>query len=191
MLYYRIKMTFPRPPDFSQRGFREVLRGAMYAAADFWHGKIMPRHFQQSAHRRYGYQQRTESYERQKLRGLRTGKAVSAYDLVFSGTTRDSAAKPPLIRAFPTRARLDLLVPPYINMRPNRNGKRAAAPSLGEELTRVTYDEAEQLAAVALDFVEARIGAVRSGISSTTVTVSSAAPDHGPSYLESYTVICE
>ena len=169
MIYYRIKMTFDRPPDFSRRGWQEVLRGAMLVAAEHWHAEMLPRHFEQLAREHYGYQPRTAGYQKRKVHSVMSGKAKSACDLVYSGLTRESAAKPPRIKAFPTRARLDLLVPPYINMRPNPHGKRKAAPALGEELTRVIYGEAEQLARVAVGYIESQIGGVRATIQSYTI----------------------
>jgi hypothetical protein len=157
MIYYRIKLTFDRPADFSRRGWREVLRGAMRAAAEHWHAEMLPRHFERSARERYGYQPRTAGYQRRKVRDVQRGKAAGGVDLVYSGLARDSALKPPRIRAYPTRARVELLVPPYINMRPNPRGRRAAAPALGDEMTRVTFDEARRLEAVMVDFTAAAL----------------------------------
>jgi hypothetical protein len=198
MLYYRIRMTFDRPADFSQRGWKEVQRGAMRAAAEHWHANMLPRHFERSARERYGYQPRSDAYQYYKVRAVMNGKAVSAVDLIYSGTTRDAAAKQPLIKAFPTRARLDLLVPPYISMTPDRRGKRKDAPAMGDELTRVTWEEAEELAQVACDFCARAIAprsvthdtAVRFG-KRVTVTTSTASRPNGSEFLQSYTVICE
>jgi len=198
MLYYRIKMTFDRPLDFSQRGWKEVLRGAMRAAAEHWHAEMLPRHFMQSARERYGYQPRTAGYQRSKVHAVMSGKAKSACDLILSGLTQQSAMQRPLIKAFPTRARLDLLVPPYIQMRPNPRGKRKAAPAMGDELTRVTYDEAEELANVAMHYIGTVLAprststAVfsarrRMGVALSTATTMTGAPE----YMQSYTVICE
>jgi hypothetical protein len=143
---------------------------------------MLPRHFLQSARGRYGYQPRTAGYQRSKVRAVMSGKAKSAYDLIYSGLTQESAMHRPLIKAYPTRARLDLLVPPYINMRPDPRGKRKAAPAMGDELTRVTYDEAEALARVAADYCAACLAPT-----SYSYNTFARVPKR---LTQSYTVIC-
>ena len=185
-------MTFDRPPDFSRRGWAKVQKAAMQAAAEHWHAAMLPRHFEHTARGRYGYQPRTEKYQRGKVRAVMAGRARSAKDLIHSGLTKDSAMKRPLIKAFPTRARLDLLAPPYISMKPDPRGRRKAAPAMGDELTRVTFEEAEELAEVAVAFCESRIGTVRDALRSVSVTTSAATTANWPAeWSQSYTVICE
>lgn len=157
MIAYRIKITQDRPLDFSRRDWKEVLRAGMREAGQYWHQEIMPKHFERSARARYGYQPRRDRYQGYKIRARGRGKAVDTVDLVFSGQTRSSALKPPLIKAYPTRARVDLLVPPYINMRPDPRGKRKAAPAMGDELTRVTYQESQKLSEVVRDMMESAL----------------------------------
>lgn len=192
MIHYRIKMTFDKPPDFSRRGWQEVKRGAMRAAAEHWHAVMLQRHFAQSARGRYGYQPRSAKYQRRKVRAVMSGKAKSGHDLVFSGLAMESALKPPRIKAFPSRARLDLLSPPYIKMRPDRRGKRKAMPAMGDEMTRVVYEESQDLARVAIAYMELRLGDVRYAVQSVSVTTSTAmTANWAPEYVQSYTVICE
>ena len=149
MISYRITFRPVIPPGLSTRGWKEVLRNSLRAAAEYWHAEILPLHFKRAARGKYGYQPRKDRYQKQKINALRKGKAVDTVDLVYSGQARDSALKPPRIRAYPTRARVDLLVPPYINMRPNR-AKGNPRPALGEEMTRVVYGESRELAEAAL-----------------------------------------
>lgn len=196
MIHYRIKLTFDRPPDFSKRGWNEVLRAAMRAAAEHWHAEMLPRHFQRSAREVYGYQPRTAAYQRRKVREVMSGKAAAAVDLVHSGLTRDSAVKPPRIKAYPTRARLELLVPPYIKMRPDPRGRRKAAPAMGDELTRVTYRESQELAEVISSVIAAALAP--RDVSSTAASArrkissrSTAARPSTHSALQSHTIICE
>lgn len=195
MLYYRITITFDRPPDFSKRGWREALRGAMRAAAEHWHAAIMPRHFERSARGRYGYQPRTAKYQRRKMF---SGAARSGLDLVYSGRARESAMRRPLIRAYPTRARLDLLVPPYIKMKPDPRGRRKAAPAMGDEMTRVTFEEAEELAAAAADFLRGVLAATPVAATAFSArkkvsvrTTASARSFSSADWAQSYTVVCE
>jgi hypothetical protein len=194
MIHYRIKLTFDRPPDFSNRGWKEVLRGAMRAAAEHWHAEMLPRHFERSARERYGYQPRTAAYQRRKIR---SGRATGGVDLVYSGLSRDSALKPPRIRAYPSRARLELLVPPYIKMRPDPRGRRRAAPAMGDELTRVTYQESQELSEVMAGVIAHALAprsfstsvSARAPRRMTTTRVAIAAP--AEMFFQSYTIICE
>jgi len=198
MVHYRIMLKFDRPPDFSRRGWKEVQRAAMQAAAEHWHAAMLPLHFEQNARARYEYQPRTAGYQRSKVRSVMRGKARGGMDLVFSGLTRDSAMKRPLIKPFPTRARIDLLVPPYIGMKPNPRGSRKAAPAMGDELTRVTYEEAEELAAVAVGVMQQALaprsmttnvlGSRRKVSSRTTLSRQTRL---SAEWAQSYTVICE
>jgi len=155
MIYYSITFRPVIPPGFSSRKAKEILRAALRSAAEYWHAEMLPGHFARDARGKYGYQPRSERYQGQKVRARGRGKAADTVDLVYSGLARDSALKPPRIKAYPTRARLDLLVPPYINMRPNRSGKRKNMPALGDEMTRVIYREAHELAQQAV--VEAEV----------------------------------
>jgi len=196
MIHYRITMKFDRPPDFSRRGWKEVQRAAMQAAAEHWDEAMMPGHFEQNARSRYGYQPRSSGYQKSKIKAVMRGKARGGMDMVFSGLTQDSAMKRPLIKAFPTRARVDLLVPSYIKMIPNPHGSRAAAPALGDELTRVIYEEAEELAGVAVGVMQQALaprsmttdvfGSRRKTSSRTTLGRSLPAE-----WAQPFTVICE
>ena len=196
MISYRITFRPVIPPGFSSRAWREILRNAMRAAAEHWHAEMLPGHFARNARAKYGYQPRSERYQGQKIKARGRGKAVDTVDLVYSGLARDSALKPPRIKAYPTRARLDLVVPPYINMRPNR-GKGNTRPSLGEEMTRVTYAESRELAEVAMHFIGMQTWGVSASLqtagrakkvsSYSTKTNSSRQPD----WMQSSVIICE
>jgi len=50
---------------------------AMMAGADYWHSRILPEHFQRSAHAKYDYADRTRKYRMYRKRGRP--------DLVYSG----------------------------------------------------------------------------------------------------------
>ncbi len=142
---FLIRCTMTKPAEVTVRGWREVVKNAFRAMALLWHRDYLPRHFDGSKQRRYGFTARTVKYIRSKL-----SKKGHATDLVWSGRTRDAAMSTPSIQAYPTRARIRLAVPPYAARKPDaRSNKR---PNLPAEIARVTPDEQRELA----DFVAAR-----------------------------------
>ena len=72
--------------------------------------------------------------------------------MVFQGHTRAQVASPQIPRAFPTRVTIVMTTPDWVQMRPDPRKRRA--PNLGEELTRVTAEEAATLREVFAEVTE-------------------------------------
>ncbi|HEY4760946.1 MAG TPA: hypothetical protein VIH42_10240 [Thermoguttaceae bacterium] len=149
MISYRIELRLPFPPGFTKTQFADIKREALKIVAEKWHAILLQKHFKPSARREYEYQPRKEKYQKTKIRAVVRGKAEAAFDLIFSGLTKRMAMQRPQIRAFPTRARIDLAVPFYIEMR-SKMGK----PPMGDEMTRVTYQESQQLSQMLVKEIE-------------------------------------
>ena len=131
VVLYHIQMKFSRPPDFSKRGWKEVMREANRRTILHWHKEMLPRHFKADAAGRYGYRPRRVWYVRQKH---------YKPALIFSGRAARAVQGTPLVKAFPTRARLTMNAPAYYKIR--RRDKR---PPLIEETLRITFDESQEL----------------------------------------------
>jgi hypothetical protein len=58
----------------------EISNAAWSIAADFWHEKLLPKHFDRGAYREYRYQARTRAHERRKARKFGHNRP-----LVYSG----------------------------------------------------------------------------------------------------------
>ena len=140
MISYRIDLRLAFPSGFTKRQMEDIKRQAIQEAAEAWHKEFLEKHFKPAARGEYDYQPRKDKYQQAKIRAVARGKAEAAFDLVFSGETKRLAMQRPLIRAFPTRARIDLLTPAYIDMR-----SRQDRPPMGDEMTRVTYQESRDL----------------------------------------------
>lgn len=140
-----IRMKFSPPPDVSKRRLKEITREAHRVQALEWHRQFIRFHFNGAARYRYGYKQRRPKYlkKKQRIAGVAPGKVLEggSVDLVYSGLTREAMLRPPLVRAFPNRARLEMAGPSYVAMRPKRPNK----PNLGAEITAVTPDEVRTL----------------------------------------------
>lgn len=123
---------------------------AMQAGADYWHSKILPRHFDKDARGRYGYAPRSRYYSRNKAKGQKP-------DLVFSGSLRrDLRARAAYVIGkgsveLKMTARVLNFVP---NMPQNsadlyvkqRNGK--GYPNMKREIKEITDEERAVIAAV-------------------------------------------
>lgn len=151
IIYIRCKLI--RPPWLSQRKFREVMRGAHKHVGRTWHRDMLPRHFEQPAEGGgiYGYKRRSKKHLKRKRRGVyreysgtggynwKLDPAASKYALVFTGLTRDKVRDArPLIRAFPTRARVTMPAPSYVRMKPSG---LTMMPHMAKEITTVTRGE--------------------------------------------------
>lgn len=116
---------------------REVIRDAMRSMAQLWKADMAPRHFRADASARYGYKQRSRKYLARKQQLFKRGLIPSPrLALVYTGLTRAKATGMASIRAYPTRATVDLYTPSYVRIRPMGN-----RPNLYNEITAIAADE--------------------------------------------------
>lgn len=144
------QVTYRRPHDVAKRVWPVMSRNAMGAVGTLWEREFKPRHFASDAGERYAYKPRSPAYLKKKERlaklsgPARATRRVSADVgrlLVYTGATRRAVLQRHLVRAFPTRVSVQIPTPKYVQMRPYKAGR----PNLGEELTRVTSDEAREM----------------------------------------------
>jgi len=159
----KVKMTITRPPDVATRKWPKILRGAMERMGWEWWRNYLPGHFRAGTQTKYQYQPRKPKYKKQKVRRsrLRDENQVAdggRTDLVYSGEARRLAKKRPLVRGFPSRARVYLHTPNYITMRPRGGSNR---PNMGMEITKATPDEVRALQRVLKQRVEKGVNAIR------------------------------
>jgi len=141
MLPYRIQVTIDPEPRKARGAVREVLRESHRAQAGDWHHRYAPGHFSRGAAAKYGYRPRSPSYKRRKRAAAKAGTAKPGRrPLVFSGLTELRVRSAGSVKAFPTRATLQLYTPSYIRIRPRGN-----RPNLAEELLRILRGEGNQL----------------------------------------------
>jgi hypothetical protein len=147
----KIRMEFERPADVSQRAWAEITRQAHGEMGEQWHREFLPLHFQAGARERYGYQSRSRGYLEKKrrlfLRGL--SKGTELQDLVFTGEMRSLLTSYSLIRAYPSRASVEMVAPRYITFRPFDGPaevrKASSQPNKMAEVTTVNAAEASIL----------------------------------------------
>lgn len=150
----RGRITYVGAPDATARELPRAAKEGMTVAAKWWHRTVMPRHFQRSARRRYGYKPRTEKYVKQKIRKYGRGT-----DLILTGLLKQRVLRSHTIRGTSKRISVIMNGPSYLHMYPkgsrpsvdtakNDKGERPLRPlgQIAKELTAVTQDELETLA---------------------------------------------
>lgn len=129
-----------------------AIKYGMYAVADYWHKKILPRHFERGAKRRYKHQPRKRRYSEIKVKLAHggsvpdpvTGKPVFAevvkgglVDIAFEGSTETKAERNRTIRVSRNGFVMKMIVPAYIVQR-----RKTSYPNMKRELSTVTVEEA-------------------------------------------------
>jgi len=146
--------------EVSTRALREASREGFFAVGQYWDRHFKMRHFETGAEDLYHYQARTPAYLARKKRGwIRRGgqrypvPGGGLLPLVYSGDTRAAVRQRLYPRAYPTRVTLQLPTPRYIRIRPYK----LKHPPLGDELTRTTRQESDELQALYQRVTESKL----------------------------------
>ena len=125
-------------PVDAPKTFSKAMRDVLGEVAMAWHRKILPLHFRTGAAQKYGYKRRRAKYMKRKRRQRNVGKAP----LVYRGTLRKQAKFFPRLTSTQHRARVRMRVPAYVKQ---RGSVTPGHPAMGEELLKVTPDEANEM----------------------------------------------
>lgn len=131
---YRWSIEEDRPQGIPKRIFREMTREAHRSTLKRWHRSMLGKHFRPGNATRYGLRRRNRRYQEQKRRS--NAAKGGRVPLVFTGRMELLLKRKQVVKAFPTRAKLDMPAPQYVSMRPKGN-----RPNLGEEATRIAPSE--------------------------------------------------
>lgn len=137
---------------------RVLLTDSNRKVIEYWHNKVIPRHFETSARYRYHYQKRKPPYvaiKKALARGERViakGRQLPAekvvkggqVDVVRAGSTERKAEAPAPIRSTENKAVVRLKVPRYAGDRRNRTGR----PNMGREIKTITNREKQTMVRV-------------------------------------------
>lgn len=121
------------------RKFARCAKEAYAEMGGLWHDKILPLHFERGAKHRYGYAPRSAKY---RTRKKNAGKGDT--DLVFTGDMRKQMQQFATIRAFPTRATVNVQAPFYMTLKPNTFAG-STQPDKFKELSGLTNADYNQL----------------------------------------------
>lgn len=115
----------------------DVLQPSWLDRGKYWHRELRKRHFTLDAMARYGYQRRSKSYNRRKIK-----KLGAAIPLVFTGVSRALSAMGS-ITANSNQVSVRMPVNAF-NYRPKtRNGR--TPPDMQDEFRRITPDEEQEM----------------------------------------------
>lgn len=154
MISTYFELTIDKPLDMSKRAWQSALKEAHQTAAELWREEMLPEHYTASAAQRYGYQARSGQYLMRKLRACSRGQAVPGMlPLVYSGRTRADSMATAVARGFPTRLKVTMQNPRYIEINP-RDPKK---PRLAAEQVAVTQDELQRLSELVAEKVSEAI----------------------------------
>ncbi|WP_144999074.1 hypothetical protein [Polystyrenella longa] len=124
------------------RSFREEFKNTLLYAVQYWHEKILPRHFYVSAHGKYRHQRRdAEWVQNKRKKGRGQGKFI---DLLFKGTARRWLTHNPQYSATSRLGKVKMEAPPYF-VKPNEKNP-GSQPDKVAELKLITRDERQEMA---------------------------------------------
>jgi hypothetical protein len=185
----RTIVTYRGPIEGKIKAFYPVMVGAMRKAAEWWFKEILPGHFKLGAARKYGYQPRTEKYQKRKWWAKRKGWVRDPVQklhvplgdpqlpaLVWTGRTRDLVQAMPRFAVSEKSVTLKMSAPRYIfqsaNMtaawaaRKRKNAsladpiqKHASRPNMPAEIVAQTKAEEAQITAMVTKELETMLKA--------------------------------
>jgi len=141
---FSVTMEDDHSLKFSRRVRNEIYRGACLAIAGRWQIKWLRKHFTRRARQRYRHAPRTEKWKARKKREAAKSSRVKKggrVDIVYTGLAERLFNKAHAVRAFPTRASINMHGPRYITMRPRGKNRHA----IGQEITRTVSEELRDL----------------------------------------------
>lgn len=157
----QITLTEELPFETSKRNMIKWKRAAFQVMGDFWHKKLLPKHFTIRARNKYGHRGRTQKYIRQKLEHAKSGrkwrrtgesvKQLGRVDNVLTGNLRDRLESPAFttVKAFPSRVTIKML---SIDYAPQRQRSPKQPDKIAEIFTN-TEAEKQQLSKIWFDHV--------------------------------------
>jgi hypothetical protein len=138
-----IKSTVTVDKFASKRAWQRGMRQAHAEQGEYWHTKILPKHFEPGAGAKYGHKPRSDKYQRRKKKLAAAGKVKygGMVDNVATGRMETMLKGMGVFRAFPTRVTVYMTGPRYITMRPYETNQ----PDKAKEITALTAQEISDL----------------------------------------------
>jgi hypothetical protein len=150
MNFLTVEIFHTQHPELMKREHKHAVRHGMYAGAQLWAERLLMEHFLPGARSEFGYAERTVKYKRRKIRLAAIGAVEDGgrQDLVATGNTRRAARRSRyMVKATDKVATVSVVVPSYIQRRPNRNARQALALEilvLSERHTRLVTNETDR-----------------------------------------------
>ena len=166
-----IKWKDRRPIHLATRQWNRIGKRIHEKVGELWRDKLLPKHFQPDAYRRYKHQPRTPRYIVAKIRRATSMKASSwlrvlgPIDLVYSGQFFFQATRRKALKVYPSRVTVQVGGPYYVTgangrgFRPNRrNGSKQ--PDKIKELKSDTLDDLAEIVELFESELDAELAAL-------------------------------
>ncbi len=130
MNFLTIEVIHTQHPELMVREHRSAVRNGMYAGGLLWADRLLMEHFQPGARSEFDYAKRNPNTVLRKIRLARLGVVEDGgrQELVHSGATRRAARRSRyMVKATDKVVDVPIVVPSYIQKRPNRNARHALA----------------------------------------------------------------
>ncbi len=137
-------LAFTADTDLPKREFNRALPALFDEVVFRWHEKYLPKHFDEGAASRYGYQKRSRKYNEKKLR-----KLGHTRELVYSGETQRRLESSIEARSTSRGGRGILRGPKHLYA----YRKDYRQPDKAAEVVRLSQDELDDLARYLTDLV--------------------------------------
>ena len=153
-----------KPIDVAMRAWRrDILKKAHEDVGDYWHEKMLPKHFKPGASQKYKHAARTPGYlkKKERLAARGTVKRVSGQlqDNVFTGRMRADLKRSRIVRGYPSRTTITMHGPRYVTMRVHKSNQ----PDKAKEITTITPEEEQELTVYFMERVEYYLAKYRAG----------------------------
>lgn len=158
MIVMRVEITEDQATQYSRATLRQIMRDTYYQIGLRWQKRFVPLHFKRGNKSRYNLPKRTKRYLDQKRRYGQRGRDPQGrrvekgglVNLVYTGLAERLFTKRHAVKAYPTRATINMHGPRYVTMRPYKSQRH----NLGEQVLRVIpeeYDDLDQFAGKVLE----------------------------------------
>lgn len=150
-------ITFPgKSPKGMATAFKDARIIAMRKVGETWHKKMLPVHFTTKATGLYGYAQRTEKYQRRKVRLKHHNKP-----LVFTGALQRALQGVASITASNSGVRVKMSGPKWLSGYISFKGRLGTGPDKKKEITTIAQSEGESLAKTAYDVFKKAVNSAK------------------------------
>ena len=148
----RSHVAYVGSPRAIAQQFRPVMKDTLQDGGEYWHGKILPRHFGTGAASRYDYAKRSKFYEIKKRRARGHGRPLEWY-----GDLKRQVLQRATVSGTAKSARVRIRGPKHLYA----YRKDYRQPDKAAELTATNAADRRELARKVLEFATARLERIK------------------------------
>ena len=143
------------PRKLAGRIRTKIVKESLRDGGEFWHAKILRKHFKAGASSKYGLRPRTAAYKKRKVL-----EGKGSIDLVYSGDMKREMLERATIAGSSKKMKVEMSAPSYVTGASAGTGQKfggKSRASLSGEATRVLQSEEKEIAKVIQDSLVERL----------------------------------